>query len=373
MKKIKILIVGTDKGVLDNASTAQTRQIEYFKNFKKSTFLVLGVGKNNNVEKAGVRFLFVGGKYKITNFIKSFFKVYRLCKVDKYDIIYTQDVLYSGIIGFLIAKLFRISFVPQLHGDYLNNPLWIKQRFENIFLNKLGIFFLKHADKIRCVSNRILQQVVCDFGVDRKKVASLPIGIDGAAFNTNNALSWDRREKEILFVGRLIPEKEPLFFCDIVIPFLRKYQQFKVTIIGEGELQQEVRNKFIAAGLESRLCMPGFLKPLELSLYYKRAFVYIKTAFWEGWGLPMVESSACGLPCISTDTGCAGEVIIHEKNGLIIDSQKSQDFEVALERLVNDSDLYKQLCSNAAFLAKDWVFDTMKIKLENFLIDAVKK
>lgn len=373
MNKVNILIIGTDKSVLEPGSTAQTRQIEYFKSFKKSTFLVLGVGKNNIVEKAGISFLFMGGKYKITNFIKSLLRAYSLCKADKYDIIYTQDVLYSGMLGFFIAKLFKISFVPQLHGDYLNNPLWIKQRFENIFLNKLGIFFLKRADKVRCVSNRILQQVVRDFGVSRKKVASLPIGIDGTAFNTNNALSWDRREKEILFVGRLISEKEPLFFCDIVIPFLHKHQEFKVTIIGDGELQQEIRNKFIAADLELRLCMPGFLTPQELALYYKRAFVYIKTAFWEGWGLPMVESSACGLPCISTDTGCAGEVIIHEKNGLIVDSQKSQDFEAALERLVNDSNLYRQLCSNAAFLAKDWVFDTMKNKVEDFLMDAVKK
>jgi glycosyltransferase involved in cell wall biosynthesis len=370
MNNVKILVIGTDKSILEEGSVPQKRQVEYFKNFALADILILGVAKTVSISSGNTNIYSYGGASKLKNIFRAFVSTYKNLKSKKYDIIYTQDVLYCGILGYILSKFTNVKFIPQIHGDYLDNPLWINQRKENKVLNKIGIWLVRRADYVRCVSKRIVKQFVEQYGIDPKKLVSLPIGIDGDAFNTKDALAPENRKKQILFVGRMIPEKEPLFFAELTIPVLQKYPEFSVVVIGEGDLKKDMAALYDKAGVLDRIEFTGFLNPMQLARYYKSAYAYIKTAFWEGWGLPMVESSACGLPCISTDTGCAGEVIIDRVNGRAIDSRNAKDFTDALFEIIENKELYKSMCDNAERLAVEWTFVAMREKIEKFLVDA---
>ncbi len=373
MTPYKILMISTDKEVLTAGSPAFNRQTAYLRNFERADVLVLGVPHRARIEQGNLKMWSYGGASKLSSFLRTFSGHVRQVRAERYDVIYTQDVLYCGILGFLFALLCKGSaFVTQLHGNYVDNPLWIQQRIQNRLLNSIGKFLIRKSDYIRCVSKRIVEYVAGEMHIDRLKLVSLPIGINGDEFNAKG-VSVAARGKKILFCGRLIPEKEPLFFCDIVIPILKKHAEFSAQIIGEGELQPVIAARFAAEGLEDRLEMPGLLDARSLAQCYKEGFCLVHTAFWEGWGLPMVEASACGLPVITTDTGCAGEVIIDGVNGIVCAGKDKEMFIQAVEKLIVDSKRYMDMCTRGAQLASAWTFDTLRDKTEQFLEHAANE
>jgi glycosyltransferase involved in cell wall biosynthesis len=371
MEKVKILTIGTDKSLLDYGSISQTRQVEYFKNFKSADLLLLGSAKKVRETHGNVTFYSFGGSKRIMSFVKTFFGFLPSIFGNKYDLIYVQDVMYCGILGYIFSLFTpRTKFITQLHGDYIDNPLWINQRLENRFLNVAGKFLIRRSDKIRCVSIRIVNYLHNKLKIKKSKLASLPIGINGDEFNSDG-VDVEKREDIFIFCGRLIDEKEPLFFCDIVIPLMKKYPNFKVEFIGEGNLKDKIVERFKEVGMEDRVIMLGFLGARAVARYYKKGFVLIHTAFWEGWGLPMVEASACGLPVVTTDTGCAGEVVIDNVNGIVLDSKIAEDYIVKIDELINDRSKFKEMCEAGNKLSTEWTFESMRTKTEKFLIDSL--
>lgn len=365
---MRVIVIGTDKTIMDMGSVVQTRQVEYFKDFERTDIFVLGKGASSHFQIGNIYFKKFGGN-RFTSFVQTFFNIHLKLKSktgnEKYDLIYTQDVLYCGLMGMLLKKITGVKLVTQIHGDYLDNPLWINQRFENKILNVLGKKIIKNSDYIRCVSNRIVKYCVETLGKDSSRVKSLPIGIDGNIFNSNNVL--ENRKKQIVFVGRLMGEKEPHFFCDIVIPILQKHTDYTAVMVGNGPLEQELKKRFADVGLENQVEFPGFLQFENIAKYYKEGFVFLHTAFWEGWGLPMVESTACGMPNVTTDTGCAGEVVLHNHNGIIVQGKNKYDYIEAIENLIQNPDVYKNLVNNCLQSGTEWTFPVMCQKTKDFL------
>jgi len=365
---MKILSIGTDKTALDVGSVVNQRQVEYYKNFESAVVVLLVSGQPKEFSVNNVSFKTYGGSSRLICFFRTYFGLRKRILKNKYDLTYSQDVLYCGLLGLIFKKLYKIKLVSQLHGDYIDNPLWINQRVENRLLNIVAKNIIKNSDYIRAVSQRIVEYYVNYLDVDKNIIKSLPIGIDGDIFNTKDLPS--ERKKQIVFVGRLMSEKEPHFFCDIVIPILHKHADFKAVIIGDGPLKSELEKRFAEENLLDRAIFPGFLKFPEIAKYYKESFIFLHTAFWEGWGLPMVESTACGLPNVTTDTGCAGEVIIHEENGIIVKTKNKQDYIDAIVDLINDPVKYKKLVENCLKSGDEWTFAAMREKIEKFLIHA---
>lgn len=368
MNKIKFLTIGTDKTILESGSVSNTRQVEYYKNFEVADVYVLMSGNPKKFSVGNVNFITLGGANRVVCFVKTFLEIRKKLKTTSYDLIYTQDVLYCGLLGYFVKCISSAKLVTQIHGDYLDNPLWINQRLENRILNMTGKLLVKKSDYVRAVSERIVKYVVENLGKEKGRVRSLPIGIDGDVFNGNNLP--ETRKKQIVFVGRLMQEKEPHFFCDIVIPVLEQHPDFTCVMIGEGPLKEELQNRFLQAGLADRAFFPGFLKFADISNYYKESFIFLHTAFWEGWGLPMVESTACGLPNVTTDTGCAGEVVIDGVNGIVIKTKNKEDYIQAINSLINNSELHAKLVENCLNSGAEWTFHSMARKIEEFLVYA---
>jgi glycosyltransferase involved in cell wall biosynthesis len=63
----------------------------------------------------------------------------------------------------------------------------------------------------------------------------------------------------------------------------------------------------------------------------------------------IVEALSLGTPVVSVDCESGpNEIIIHEKNGLLVENHNAEAFAKAMNRMVNDKNLYLQCKSNAA-------------------------
>lgn len=367
---MKILSLAID-GVLRNAdSRAFKRQEAYFKGHSID-IINFSVGESAVIQSGSLRVLTTGGSNRLVAFMKAVGIMRRELSLSSYNLIISQDANFLGLIGFIIGKLYSVPLVVQLHGDYLDNPLWLDVAFENRVMNVVGKWVTRHAAAVRVVSGRIRRYVVDTLGVDSGRVASLPIGSELGVFSPEGPKAFEG--KCFLFVGRLIDEKSPMIFCEAACDALVAIPDLTAVIIGDGDRHDVMQAFFEQKGVADRVKFTGSLDAPSLASWYRSARCLVHSALWEGWGMPMIESLACGCPVVTTDTGCAGEAVIHERNGLVSMSNTSHELGEQTIRICGDDVLYQKFSQNARVDARDWSFDALGQKIITFYEQHAKK
>jgi glycosyltransferase involved in cell wall biosynthesis len=233
---MKILMIGADPSFRGDIQKVESKFKIYTDNGHELTFIDLLVGVPSIIKDKSVKFYCFGGKNKALAFLNTFIGIWKLKRSgEKFDVVTSQDLIYTGLLGLFAAKLFKINLVPQVHGDYVDNPLWLKQSKLRPIENKIAQYILKNVSFIRTVSKRInkdLQKYVAG-----KKVISSPIGTSFKAYYPQTPLP-DKRNKQLLFVGRLIDEKNPYLFCEIAKQVLQKDKEFKIAFAGSACLKR---------------------------------------------------------------------------------------------------------------------------------------
>jgi len=358
--KRRILSIGRDSTIADTNSQFHARFKEYCK-FHDHTLFVLNKGESREIKIENSVIYIVGGKSLPTAFLKTLFKVWQEARKTKYDLVTTQDVLYAGLVGFIIANLFLLPLFVQLHGDYLDNDRWFKSdvgKF-NRLMNGVGKFILKRADKIRVVSDRLKKQVIANYNLEAGKIISIPIGTDTSLFTPQNDIV---REPVIVFAQRLIPEKKPMLFVAVTVSILQKFPDVKVTIAGDGFLKSEMMEAYEKAGVLESVTFLGAVAQKSLVSLYQSSMCYLHTADWEGWGMPMIEAMASGCPVVTTDTGCAGEAVRDKETGLVVPIDDEAGLIKATESLFNDKELWSRLSKQGIVEASEWSFKALTKK-----------
>jgi glycosyltransferase involved in cell wall biosynthesis len=360
MKRKRILSIGGDTSIFDATSQFRTRFLVY-DSYHTFTLVILNTGEKQKITLGHSQVIQPGGKNVVTAFVRTFFYTVQLVSREKFDLITTQDVLYSGLLGFVISKLKRLPLYVQLHGDYLDNERWFKSKVGsfNRIMNVIGKFILKRADHVRVVSQRLKEQVVAQHKLDENRVVSIPIGTDMSMFVPPDSMT---REPIIAFAQRLILEKQPMLFVAVTIEVMQQFPEIRVVIAGDGPMKADMQSAYAATGLQDRVTFLGSVKQAELVSLYQSAKCYLHTADWEGWGMPMIEAMATGCPVVTTNTGCAGEVVKDGENGFVTPINDKVALVHAVQTLLSDEVMWQRFSKRGIIEAQAWSFDSLARK-----------
>lgn len=359
---MNILAIGLDPLLLDPASVSMKRQHAYYRGHN-ATILVLRKGSAVQWKEGSIRTVCFGGNGKPQVLFRAAGSLFAEKK--KYDLVIAQDVLWSGLLAYFVTRIHGGKLITQLHGDYLDNPKWIGEKRVNSLMNAVGKFILQKSDYVRCVSKKIQDQITTSLAYPKERTTSIPIGTDLTLF-TAEGLSAATPERFVIFAQRLIPEKSPMHYVTIMIDLMGKYPDLHAVIAGEGSLKKEMGKAFADAGVTSRVHFLGHIGLAQLAMYYRKAVCLLHTAGWEGWGMPMIEAMACGAPVVTTDTGCAGEVVINGRNGYVLPIDDVEGMKAKTELLLTNSALRAEFSANAKKDAQAWSFVTLSSKLHDW-------
>jgi glycosyltransferase involved in cell wall biosynthesis len=146
----------------------------------------------------------------------------------------------------------------------------------------------------------------------------------------------------ILYVGRIQARKN---LPRLVEAYARLHKQgvtAKLVMVGKKDWQFErLLDKIKELGLERCVIFPGFVPFDDLPLFYNAADVFVFPSFFEGFGLPVVESMASGVPTI-TSFGSSLEEVAGDA-ALLIDPRDTGSIADALGRLLEDRGLRSDL------------------------------
>ncbi|RDU71148.1 glycosyltransferase family 4 protein [Helicobacter brantae] len=158
----------------------------------------------------------------------------------------------------------------------------------------------------------------------------------------------DSSSKICLSVGRMDrgDQKGFLRLVDIFAKIQPKIKDWKLYIVGEGTLKEEIKNKIDTYGLQD--CI--FLKPFtpEIQKEYLQASLYVMSSHFEGLPLVLLESGSYGLPSVAFDI-CAGpsDIIEDEKTGFLIEDGDLEGFASKMEILMQNQELRRDMGQRA--------------------------
>ena len=109
-------------------------------------------------------------------------------------------------------------------------------------------------------------------------------------------------DKDIVIghVGRFSEQKNHSFMIDIFREFCKEHKNSVLILVGQGHLQQEIKQKTIDYGIEKNVRFVGLRK--DTNKIYSAMDAMILPSLYEGLPLVLIEAQASGLPIIASDT-----------------------------------------------------------------------
>lgn len=148
--------------------------------------------------------------------------------------------------------------------------------------------------------------------------------------------------KRIGFIGRLVPDKNPLLFLDV----MEQLPNYSAIIVGDGVLGERVRAEINGRNL-SRVSMLGSLPPAKSLEELSSLQTVVMTSRWEGLPILPLEAMQAGVPIVATKVGGLNEIIEDERSGLLVDSRSATDLAHAVMRISEDNTLRRRIIDNA--------------------------
>jgi glycosyltransferase involved in cell wall biosynthesis len=155
---------------------------------------------------------------------------------------------------------------------------------------------------------------------------------------------WSGRV-ELLSVGRLDPEKNPLLLVDVMAALeAREPGRWRLSVVGDGPLRAQLEQAAAARGLAQAIKMAGELtNGAELWARYRSSHAFLHVSLTEGVPQVLFEAAAAGLPLVATSVGGVAEALHGGDLGLLVPPGDPGAAVEALTRLRGDGELRERL------------------------------
>lgn len=332
---MKICNLSLDNNVLKSGSLVQKRLLSLAEMAGEITLFVPGETDESKKNSEHLTVYSVGGA-KFIQFFKLWRKAKEIVNKDKFDLITVQDTSFLALIGFFLAKRFKIPFEIQVHG---------LEKFYGIRKLIAG-FVLSRAAKVRAVSHRLVSTLTETYNLKPNTFYVLPVYTQIVAPTEipNRVKVETNKQFTFLTVGRLVRVKNTDLQIRAFAELVKEFPNTRLVIVGSGELEGSLKSKVKSLKLEGKVNFEGRQENLER--YYKEADAFLITSNAEGWGVVVTEAAAYGLPIVMTNVGLAGEFIKSEENGIVIPVGNEKALVTAMKRVIRDESLRKKLSFN---------------------------
>lgn len=156
-------------------------------------------------------------------------------------------------------------------------------------------------------------------------------------------------EVVILWVGRLVPEKRPDIWLNVVKRLQAEGLPVKGMVVGHGTFD---------FGLSKSIVCCGWLSGVHLAEAYASADILVFPSAVETFGNVTLEALAAGCTCV-VEEKCGGHLVEHGVNGFCCRADDFDDFLLFTGKIVKDAAMRKEMGKHAREGA--WKFERHKI------------
>ncbi len=310
MKKVLYI-----KGILSNDGATKIahdliESISEKTNEFEFDWLLYGRGESDNIYPfkdlcKHIYFMRPKGSNKVKRYILKYVKVVRFMKKNRYDIVHIHTDNMRRVDYVLCARLAGVGkVIMHSHNSSVEDDSGL-HRFRIVRSVDRILLRLFCSNKLAC-SHEAAEWMFGKKGL--KDVEYISNGIDINRFIYNDEFRRIVRERlgiaedELIIghVGRFVEQKNHLFFVDFIKEFKKYKKEFKVLLVGEGPLRDEIYSKLEKEGCLDHVIFCGVIKDVEK--YFSAMDVFVLPSLFEGLPITGVEAQCSGLPCFVSDS-----------------------------------------------------------------------
>lgn len=158
-------------------------------------------------------------------------------------------------------------------------------------------------------------------------------------------VSWEEKtvHPSVLWVGRIRKAKGVAVTVEAFAQVARVLPEARLTIVGRGDYEGELRRHIDAVGLRDKVRLTGFLMTEELVRAMREAWVLTYSSPKEGWGLCVTEAGACGTPSVASNVPGLCESVRDGETGFLVPHGDTQALQDKLLLLLRDPELRRRM------------------------------
>ncbi|MFA5155614.1 MAG: glycosyltransferase family 1 protein [Patescibacteria group bacterium] len=240
-----------------------------------------------------------------------------------------------------------------------------KYRSESVdYLCWSTAFALDHAKKIIAVSEFTKQEILSLYPkTPPDLIAVIHNGYNDKLYRplddptrTRKVLEkYDINSPFLLYVGRLEKKKNTPALVEAFSLFLEEHpeQDVKLVLIGDaGYGYDEMKYVIQEFNLNSRVILPGWVEEEDLPYVFNAASAFIFPSKHEGFGIPVLQALACGVPTAVSDLPVLREIAADA--AWYFNQNDKQSMARAMGLVLNDADLRRKLRDKGLDRVKDF-------------------
>jgi glycosyltransferase involved in cell wall biosynthesis len=243
---------------------------------------------------------------------------FRQTRGEKPDAINLHFALYSFPIMDILPKEVPITF--NFHGP------WVSESEQEVTKQKLSNFFkqwliekrtYQRCDRFIVLSHAFAKILHQQYQIPEEKIHVIPGGVDTQRFAPKLSPQEARIklnfpvDRPIIFTSRRLVNRVGIDKLLTAIALIKpRIPDVWLAIGGRGPMEAALKQQSQELGLDDHVKFIGFLPDADLPVAYQAAdFSIMPSQSFEGFGLAIIESLACGTPVICTPVGGMPETL----------------------------------------------------------------
>ncbi len=241
------------------------------------------------------------------------------------------------------------------------------------YLNQVVPKSVRSATHVLADSQTTKEDISNIWQIDEKKITVLYSGVDRSfrppsdnenLVNVRN--KYDLGDEPYIFsVSTIQPRKNYQMLIRAFKDVANDFPHRLIIAGGKGWLYDETLAEVNAQGLDDRVRFVGFVDDEDLPALYSDATLFVFPSLYEGFGLPVLEAMACGVPVVVSNASCLPEVA--GEAALLLPPQDQQAWTTAIRDLLDDPSRRAQMVASGFLRARQYKWNRAAEKLSGLL------
>lgn len=268
--------------------------------------------------------------------------------------------------GYILPYRCPVPGVVTIHDLFIfKHPSLCRKKSVIYFQSSLART-IESSKKIIAVSETVKRDILHYFDLSSEKVEVIHHGINPRFRKVIDVmiLSMVRKKYKlpqefVLFVGNIEPKKNlvNLLAAWHLLKSMKKNNPYKLVIAGQkGWMYAEVFKKYRTLGLENDVIFTGYVDSVDLPSLYSLASLLVLVSIDEGFGLPVLEAMACGVPVLASNIESLRE--ISDGNAKFTTPNAPGEIAQKLNELLNDHELRTRLSEKGLQWSKKFTWES---------------
>jgi len=287
----------------------------------------------------------------------------KLHREKPFDVVHAHMLPRDGHAGLLVARSLGIPLALTVHGtDIFHYFIPGREPWPR------NVMIAQQADALMAVSSLLMSRVAPYRGGE-KLSRVVPNGVDLSLVpdETKNV------PRSVISVGTLKARKCMDRTLEAFAHLADEYPDARLTIVGIGEMEAQLKARIEELGLGSRVEMTGGLPHEEVLRRMAQSDLFVLPSWGEGYGIVYIEAMAAGCIAVGARDEGIGDTITDGENGFLVPAGDIEQTERVMREVFANRDQYAALREKGRQAARELTWARNAETVEEIYLDMVSR